>query len=333
MRFNNRRRCLPMLIGLWAVTLAACTGHLLTSPGDSPPKPAANEHFAIIEASGEDSLASLAGRYYGDEAKAWRIAAFNGIDRIASGQRVVIPLVPIAPGGLKPEGYQVVPVLLYTSLARVPTNAHTVSEKSFQRQMDFLKEQGFVAVSLDAFHGYLDFKDELPPKAVVVSIDSTRSWVYELAYPVLKRLGMKGALFIRIGDVGRKDRLTWEQLAEMAANGMTIGLLGTKPSVSPQKDLKGYLDALETGLTEPQKAFRKYLKKPCRDFAYADGRPDDLMTSLLKEHGYRAAYTRLRGGNPFFMHAFRIRRTLIYGHADLERFRRNLSTFHKANLR
>ena len=35
-----------------------------------------------------------------------------------------------------------------------------------------MKENGYVTVSLDQFDQFLDFKDQLPPKAVIITFDT-----------------------------------------------------------------------------------------------------------------------------------------------------------------
>lgn len=330
MRINNIFRCLPMLL-LWVFAIAGCTGHLM--PAKAPPETVRGEKFVIIQATPKDSLASLAQKYLKDEDKAWQIAAYNEIDALKPGQRVVIPLVQTDTGGIRPDGYQIVPVLLYTRLAIKPTNAHTVSVQQFEHQMQYLDEHGFTTVSLYWLHRFFNFREQPPPKAMVVSFDATQRWVYDIAYPILKRRGMKGALFVRVREIGSKGNLTWKQISEMAADGFDIGTHGTEPEVSAKKDLKGHLKALEAELTNPRKVFKQRLNRNCRYYAYSKGQGNDLTIAMLKKHGYRSAFTRIRGSNPFFVNEFRIRRSLIYGHYNIEKFRQNLTTFRKANLK
>jgi peptidoglycan/xylan/chitin deacetylase (PgdA/CDA1 family) len=127
--------------------------------------------------------------------------------------------------------------------------------------------------------------------------------------------------------------LTWTQVAEMANNGMDIGVHGKSLEPSEKEDLKQYLDKFEKEITTPISAFKTHLKKPCRYFAYAQGESDDYTIAVLKKHGYSLAFTRKRGSSPFFINNYKIKRSLIYGHYDMVQFRRNLVTFKSAELR
>ena len=119
----------------------------------------------------------------------------------------------------------------------------------------------------------------------------------------------------------------------MTANGIDIGVHGTEPDVTAEQDLKSHLKALEDGLSNPKKAFQQHLKKKCRHYAFSRGQSNDLVIAMLKKHGFRLGFTRIRGSNPLYINEFRIKRSLIYGHYDMDKFGRNLSTFRKANLK
>jgi peptidoglycan/xylan/chitin deacetylase (PgdA/CDA1 family) len=168
---------------------------------------------------------------------------------------------------------------------------------------------------------------------VIISFDTTRLWVYEIAFPMLRLRGMKAAIFIRLNEVGSQGRLSWAQLAEMAAGGFDIGLLGETILPPANHNLKRHFDLFEKKITTPQKAFMTHLKLLCRYFAYAGGVDDDLTIAMLKKHGYRMAFTRKRGSSPFFTDNYKIKRSLIFGHFDMAQFRQNLITFRSAELR
>ena len=289
-------------------------------------------HFVMVTTAPGDTFASLAATYLKDKEKAWQIAAFNPIENLTPGKRIVIPLVPLNRGGLQKNGYQTVPVLLYTDVGAVSSKSQSISARAFQQQLDFLQSNGYITISLDLFHGFLELEDELPPKAVVISFDSTDAWVHDIAFTALRQRGMQAALFIDPEAVGRKGRLTWGQLAEMARSGWSIGLFGPPLKAPAKEDVKARLEGYEAALVGPQAAFRRYLKQPCRYFAYPQGESNDLTIALLKKHGYAAAFTRKRGSNPFFVDNYQIKRSMISGQYNLDRFRQNLTTFRTAAL-
>jgi peptidoglycan/xylan/chitin deacetylase (PgdA/CDA1 family) len=319
------------LMIVWMIMSAGCSGHFL-------PRPPAlakidTERFVMVTAGPQDTLASLARHHLGSENKAWQIAAYNRVDRLAPGQKVVIPRIPLTSGGIQANGYQTVPVLLYTGISFQPTTSKAIRAEDFDLQLQYLDDNGFVTISLDQFSDFLSLRGQLPPNSVIISIDSTQSWVYDIAYPRLKNRGMQGVLLIRWKQVGTKGRLTWLQLAEMATHGFDIGLWGeTIPPLSA-KDLTQYFDAFEKKFTEPQKAFTTHLNLPCQYYAFPAGVSDDLTIAMLKKHGYRLAFTREQGTTPFFADNFTIKRSLVSGQFDPARFRQSLTTFKAAELK
>lgn len=320
-----------ILILLGVMLASGCTGRLLSfrvSPATQTPD------FVMVTASPQDTLASLARTYLKDEEKAWQIGAYNRIDALTPGEQVIIPLTPLNYGGLKQDGYQLVPVLRYPELTSRSSGSNAVQAAEFISQMQYLNENGYATVSLDQFHAFLNFKGQLPPGAVVVTFDSTRRWVYEIAFPALKSRGMKAAVFVHLKEIGARGGLTWAQLAEMASSGFDIGLYGSEFRPPDQnKPMKTYLEAVEKEFTAPQLAFRINLKRPCRYFAYPAGTSNDLAIAMLKKNGFRAAFTRRQGGNPFFTNNYKIKRTTIYADYDLNQFRQTLMTFESERLR
>jgi peptidoglycan/xylan/chitin deacetylase (PgdA/CDA1 family) len=319
-----------MILVLWVTLCAGCTGQFLAK--DRPPETLHTDRFVMVTTAPGDTFASLAATYLKDKDRAWQIAAFNPIENLKPGKHIVIPLVPLNRGGLQKNGYQTVPVLLYTDLGATPVKSQSISARGFQRQMDYLQSSGYVTISLDLFRRFLELEDELPPKAVVVSFDATDAWVHDIAFPVLQQRDMQAAIFIDPQEVGRKGKLTWSQLTEMARSGWSIGLLGPTLKAPAKEDVKACLENFEAALVRPQEAFRRYLKQPCRYFAYPQGESNDLTIAMLKKHGYAAGFTRKRGSNPFFADNYQIKRSMISGQYNLDRFRQNLTTFRTAAL-
>jgi peptidoglycan/xylan/chitin deacetylase (PgdA/CDA1 family) len=321
----------PYLILLWALAMVGCSSHFL--PRSPEPATIDDKQFIIATVGPSDTLASLARTHLNDEGKAWQIASYNHIDIAVPGQQVVIPRIALKHGGIEQKGYQTIPVLLYPKLTNRPSKSKAVDASTFGSHLKYLYENEFTTVSLEQFNAFLALKDQLPPKAIVISFDTTQRWAYEIAFPLLRSRKMKASLFIRLKEIGAKGRLTWAQVLEMANNGIDIGVHGSGIEPSEKEDLKQYLENFEKEFTAPKNVFKTHLKKPCRYFSYAQGVSDDFTIAVLKKHGYRMAFTRKRGSNPFFIHNYKIRRSLIYGHYNMTQFRQNLITFKSAELR
>jgi peptidoglycan/xylan/chitin deacetylase (PgdA/CDA1 family) len=330
MSSNSMRIILRLILPL-AMLCTACTGQFQSK--SEKPAASRNQRFIMVTVAAGDTYAKLAATHLKDKDKAWQIAALNQYAPLSPGQRIAVPLVPVIPGGLYKNGYQTVPVLAYSGMAKAPSGSKTLSAAEFGRQLDYLKNNGYTAVSLDRFLGFLDLQDQLPSKAVAITLDDAAEWAYSIAYPALKQRSMPAAVFIDPDDVDRPGKVTWTQLAEMSAAGMQIGLYGPGIKKPPQKDAKAYLEAFEAQIVTPRRLFRRRLKQPCRYYVYPRGVSNDLTIAMLKKHGFKAAFTRNQGSNPFFADNFKIKRVVIDGHDGMNRLRKSLETFHPLELK
>jgi peptidoglycan/xylan/chitin deacetylase (PgdA/CDA1 family) len=331
---NKHLHALISLVLFWILVMCGCTDRWLFQSHSDVTR---DKHFVIVTVQGQDTLPGLARTYLGDPGKAPWIAEYNHVQTLRTGMRLVIPLKPVIPGGLRSDGYQIVPVLLYPKIIANGDRPRSLSARRFENQLQYLRANGYSTISLDRMAAFLNLDDQLPSRAFVITFDSAEQWVYELAYPLLKRYGFTAAVFIPIAQIGKPGRMTWDELAEMASHGFDIGtsgLTGRKlTSVPPGMDTESYLGDLDKQIGAPQKAFARHLKMKCRYFAYPDGKTDDMIIALLKKHGYRVAFTHQRGSNPFFVDDYKVHRCLIAAEGNARKLRQNLTTFVSAELR
>ena len=333
----HKFRCVPILISLvvccvlpmgWATTAEAASKASDVAEG---------KDVVIVTVKSEESLQSLAQQYLGSIDRAWQIADFNGIEKARPGQRLVIPLAPVRPGGIEKNGYQLVPVLYYPRIAAKRSNAKVVDTILFAKQLQYLKDNGFKTISLDQLYAFLNFKAQLPPKAVVITFDTTQRWLYDIAYPILLRHNLSAAVFIRTDRIGQTGHLTWEEVKKLAAAGFDIGTNGSSAKkltrIEKGTDAETHLQTLEAEISTPREVIRNKTGRSCRYFAYPSGASDDMVVALLKRHGYHAAFTLDPGSNPFFVDNFRIKRSLVRKDTDFKKFHEHLATFSSADLR
>jgi peptidoglycan/xylan/chitin deacetylase (PgdA/CDA1 family) len=332
---NSPSAILWSLLVLSACMGWSCTGHFLPSP---PSRVVfQNEDFMLVTAADGDRLETLAQAYLNDKHKAWWIACANPQNALTAGQPVIIPFAPTFCGSLQPEGYQTIPVLRYEAVGPTDPKAQAVPADVFEEQMNYLAAGGRRTISLDDLHAFLNFKAVVAPGSVVITIDSSARWVYETAFPVLQKYGLRAAVFITTDRIGQPGHLTWQQLAEMARAGNDIGTCGrtdrdlTTPN--PDEDPRAYLQAISNELIESARLIESTINRPVYDFAYPQGKSSDLLIALLKKHGYRLAFTRIPGENPIFIDDYKIQRSTVTASDNLPQFQNRLTTFHTAELK
>jgi peptidoglycan/xylan/chitin deacetylase (PgdA/CDA1 family) len=311
------------------------TGPSVTGPSVATPpvELRASADFVAITAREGNTFSSLAEKYLNDPSLDWWIADFNDLSTLNPGQSLIIPLKPYEKGGVSLKGCQAVPVLSYHNFSPDrSTNRMTVTKAAFEEQMRLLKDKGYRVITLDQLLGFLNFKSQIPPKSVVITIDDGWRSAFEIAMPILKKYGYPATLFVYTGlIVGSSKTLSWELVREMEENGIDIQghtiTHRTLTSVMKRESFKEYFDAIERELSESAKIIKAKIGKDTKYLAYPDGETNHLVIDLVKKDGYKGAFTVKRGGNPFFAHNFKINRSMIYGDFDLSQFERNLTVF------
>jgi len=296
-----------------------------------------NNDFIIVKTTAKDTLSSLATKYLDDPSKDWRIAEFNHIETLTSGQELIIPLFPFNKSGLKSGGYQTVPVLAYYSFSKNKPSKISITQGDFKAQMKYLKENNYHVITLDQLLDFLDYKEQIPEKSVVITFDDGWSSVYDFAFPILKKYGFPATIFIYTDFIGGGKAMSWKQIKELSEAGFDIQCqTKTHRNLTvPKKNesFKEYFKSLEMEISYPKKLFKKKLNKECECLAYPYGITNNLVIAMLKKHGYRAAFTVEQESNPFFIDNYRINRSAIYGKYNIEKFKKKLSVFQNMELK
>ena len=261
----------------------------------------------------------------------WLIAEINDLASPTPGESVVIPLVPLDRGGLSPRGYSIVPVLCYHKFTRNKGDITTVTETAFEAQMRFLKDNGYRVLAMDEFFDFIDFRAEIPKKSVVITIDDGWRSAYDIAFPILRKYGYPATIFVYTDFVIKGSKtIDWNMLTEMTKHGVDVQC-HTKTHRPLDKrvgkeSFRDYFEAVRKELAESSRILKQHLGTNVRYLAYPYGDTNHLVIALLAKLGYRGAFTVERGSNPFFVHPYRVNRSMIYGTFDLEDFKRNLKT-------
>lgn len=296
------------------------------------------EFIAVIAKEG-DTLSSLAAKYLNDPSMDWFIAEYNNIDGPKPGQALIVPLKPYEKGGLTSKGYQTVPVLSYHnfSLDR-STSRMTVTKAAFEEQMKLLRDKGYRVISMDQLFDFLDFTAQIPKKSVVITIDDGWRSAYDIALPILKEYGYPATLFVYTDlIVGSQKTLSWELVQELAKNGIDVqGHTKTHRNLTlldKKESFTEYFEAIAKELSESARVIKAKVGKDIKYLSYPNGETNHLVIELVRKYGYRGAFTVRREGNPFFIHDYRVNRSMIYGDFDLNQFDKNLTVFTEEPLK
>ncbi len=234
-----------------------------------------------------------------------------------------------------------VPVLNYHQINDWAENPLTVHTDQFEKQMKYLKENGYHTITpaelLDAWQK----GTPLPEKPVVLTFDDGYVDNYQNVYPILRKYGLKGTIFVVTDFMSQyPNYMTWEQVAEL--NGSGIIDIESHTLSHPELDKLDKDDRWHQ-LKDSKDILEERLNKKISFIAYPCGSYDEELEQLTKDAGYRAAFTvhygltdpsenpfvldriPIFGGNSHTFLRFKLRLAFTPIFAPIENFNRSLA--------
>jgi peptidoglycan/xylan/chitin deacetylase (PgdA/CDA1 family) len=209
----------------------------------------------------------------------------------------------------------------------------SVTPEALEEQLELLVERGYRGATFEAA-----VSSPPPGKTVVVTFDDAFRSVFELAAPILGRLGLPGSLYVVTDHPGRPERpmswdgierwlgteheselrpMSWDQAGQLADAGWEVGSHTLShphlTRVADDAELERQLEASRAELEER-------LGRPCRSLAYPYGDHDARVVAAAGRAGYEAAST-LPGRFPGTPQPLSWPRVGVYHGDDLRRFR------------
>ena len=95
---------------------------------------------------------------------------------------------------------QPVPVFMYHSVG-VPNikwkwNYLTTHFEDFEKELIYLRKNNYCTISLDDLYNHIHYDKKIPKKSIILTFDDGYVDNYIFAYPLLKKYGFKGTIFI-----------------------------------------------------------------------------------------------------------------------------------------
>ncbi len=177
-----------------------------------------------------------------------------------------------------------VPILLYHHVLKgQPTNPYSVSEKNFQEQLTFLKENGFFTISISQLITAITVGATLPEKSVILTFDDGNENIYLNAFPLMKKNGFTGVIYIIANRINADGFLTEDQIRDFLSAGWEIGSHGMK-----HINLVLHPDALRDEIGSSKKKIEEVLGMKVTSFAYPFGTATKITMDWVKQIGYLA---------------------------------------------
>lgn len=205
---------------------------------------------------------------------------------------------------------------------------YTASPEAFREQLDYLEQNGYHVIPLADLVDFLKGRRaELPPKAVVITVDDGWLCAYTDIFPELRRRGMPWTLFVYPHIVGRgAHAVTWKDIAEMSRAGVDIEshtyshaflTLANNGNVTAE----GYREFLDRELAGSKETIEEKSGKDVRFLCYPYGDYDAAVIAAAECDGYEAALTTTRAPITRSSSPMALTRYLIHNDTTLEQFK------------
>jgi peptidoglycan/xylan/chitin deacetylase (PgdA/CDA1 family) len=297
-----------------AIVLTSCSTALKGITGS--PEIFKSQDYIVYMAGKKENSTTLAQKVLGDAGKAWLIEDNNPAGSFERGQAVVIPIKEENIGGLYADGFQIVPILCYHRFGKTCKSNLCISEKTFAKQLEYLKTNGYHTIHLSDLMEFLNYKTAIPSKSVIITLDDGYQSIYKFAYPLLKRYGYTATLFIYTDFIeASRNALTWNQLRKLKATGFEIG----SHSIShadltkklPYENDHTYWSRITKEFINSKKIIDRELNQDTQSFAYPYGNYNQQILGLFPKAGYKLGLTIRNGGNSFFANPLTLKRSQI----------------------
>lgn len=205
------------------------------------------------------------------------------------------------------------PILMYHSVLNDANreNKYVITPEDFEKDLQFLKENGFQTITTADLIAYKENQIALPEKPVMITFDDGYYNNYSYVFPLLKKYEMKMVLSVmgkpadeysREGEVMNNNysHATWTMLKEMCASGYVEiqnhsydlhnwserrGILRKKG-----EDSAHYAQVLFNDLTKMQERIANNVGVPATAFTYPFGAVNKESRSIVEKVGFSVTY-------------------------------------------
>jgi peptidoglycan/xylan/chitin deacetylase (PgdA/CDA1 family) len=198
-----------------------------------------------------------------------------------------------------------VPILLYHHISVSPIGSrYYVPPDKFETEIKLLHDWGYSTIPTTMLVKTIVAGASLPPRPIIITFDDANEDNYTNAFPIMKKYGFTGVLYLPYDYIGTNGYLTVDQVKEMAAAGWEVGSHTLSHSINfPIMDPP----TLRSEIVDSRKKLAALLGLPIMTFAYPFGDAPGAAVDYVHFAGYIAGmgatgYTADQGmGNLFVL--------------------------------
>lgn len=211
----------------------------------------------------------------------------------------------------KPDGI-VVPIFMYHEVKPFKTRKDVITPAELESDLKYLKANHYVTITMTDLVYYVNGKESLPEKPIVLSFDDGYYNNYVYAYPLLKEYNMKIVLsiigkntddFSRVSDINLNySHVTWDQINEMMKSGLveiqnhtynmhTITRRRFGCAINKGESLAHYEQVLIEDIGKLQREISSKTGTTPNTFTYPYGKASKESYPIIKQLGFQASLT------------------------------------------
>ena len=208
-------------------------------------------------------------------------------------------------------------VLYYHSVRQNEDNELIISPHKLKEQLQFLKDQGYVSLTLTEAKEYILNNKTIPEKSILITFDDGYMDNYSNAFPILKELNMKATIFCIGSHLDGSYYLSEDAIKELVDYG--IDIQGHTVNHDKLSTLT-YEDQLKT-LKSSKEYLEKITHREVFAVAYPFGQFNDDTLKAAKESGYSLGFVTDTGMAMSSDNPLKLKRIYISSQYDFNKFK------------
>ena len=154
-------------------------------------------------------------------------------------------------------------------------------KSDFIEQLECIQKSGIPVLALEQYLLY----GSKEPKGIIITFDDGNLSDYTIAIPLLKAYSMTASFYPVIADMGKEEKINWNQLREINAQGHEVG----SHSINHLDMLRLSPEEQTYELTNSKKTLEQKLEQEITVFSVPFGRYNRRILRRIKASRYRAA--------------------------------------------
>ena len=211
------------------------------------------------------------------------------------------------------------PVLMYhffyDKSKETGKDGNWIEISNFEEQMKYLAENDFYFPTWEQVENYIDGKQELPEKSIVITVDDGDPSFFEIAVPIIQKYKIPTTSFVITYWYGNRanDKQDYVSYQSHSYDMHKAGSNG-----------KGVMLSWDYDKIKDDILLSRDVLGGANIFCYPFGQYNDLDIKVLKENGYRLAFTTKGGRVKKGSSKYELPRVRISGNTGIEEFKKKV---------